>query len=282
MENDEFIHGNFIERERRYSKLFRLLDQYSDGNIFVENYSKKNNSVSDDRTIWILWLQGMDTAPVIVQKCYASILQYKPEDFNIVLLARNNLFEYISLPDYIVQKYDEGKISATHFSDIIRVELLYMYGGLWIDATVFCMDTIPAFMYTGQMFAFKIPGTDTEPVTKISNWWIYSQKRNRIICALRNMLHSYWKKEDDIVDYYLFHIIFSKLVETDLECNFIYRRIPYYNSGNAHVLFGKLDHEYSNEDWEIIKFTSPIQKLSYKKRFLQGDIYSNYVRIISQ
>ena len=48
--------------------------------------------------------------------------------------------EYISFSDVIVQRFNEGKITLTHLSDILRAKLLYQYGGLWLDATYFISD----------------------------------------------------------------------------------------------------------------------------------------------
>lgn len=42
----------------------------------------------------------------------------------------------MKLPDYIVKKWEKGRIPADLFSDLLRLELLIRYGGTWIDSTV--------------------------------------------------------------------------------------------------------------------------------------------------
>ena len=40
----------------------------------------------------------------------------------------------------ITDKFNGGKISIANYSDVIRMALLYQYGGYWIDSTVLLSD----------------------------------------------------------------------------------------------------------------------------------------------
>jgi mannosyltransferase OCH1-like enzyme len=53
------------------------------------------------KTIFILWFQGFDNAPIIVKKCVDSWKHYNP-DWNIILLDHTNLCKYIDLDFYYV------------------------------------------------------------------------------------------------------------------------------------------------------------------------------------
>ena len=83
----------------------------------------------------------MDAAPELVQACYARLVS--PHPGQVHLLHQDNLAEYVSIPDYIMQKVKKGQITYTHFSDIVRVNLLAEYGGIWIDSTCWCAQPIP-------------------------------------------------------------------------------------------------------------------------------------------
>lgn len=280
---EKFIHRDFIERELEFSELYKYLDRYrsSVAEVFWDDGIKRNEDIKLNRTIWLFWKQGLENAPKLVEKCYESICRNKPVDFEIVLLSDKNLSEYIHLPDYILDKYEKGYITTTHLSDIIRLELLCMYGGCWIDATVFCSDTIPMYMLTGDMFVFKLPSVLNVSVVEMSSWWIFSDKENKLIHLTRQMLYEYWKQERDIRNYFLLHIIMSKLINENLDCRDIFQRIPYFNSGNAHVLQGKLEAEYAEEEWQIIRSISCVHKLTYKNKYLQGDIYNYYTALLA-
>lgn len=276
---DKFVHKDYIEKELKYSELYHYLDRYMNKDIFVIEDLKANKGVRQNGIIWIFWLQGMESAPKIVRKCYESVCRNKPDGLEVLLLTEKNLDEYIQLPDYIWQKYKEGYISVTHLSDIVRLELLCTYGGCWVDATVFCSGTIPEYMVKRDIFFFRATLMD-RPVIKMSSWWVSADRHNRIIQAARKMIHAYWANEYDIQNYFLLHIVMSKIIDEDSACHAIFSSIPYFNNSTAHVLQRKLAIEYDEKEWEIIKDISPIHKLTYKKRYLKGDIYNFYMALM--
>lgn len=280
---EKFIHRKFIEQEMEFSELYRYLDKYKNTGMegLCEVDIKRNEDIELNRTIWLFWNQGLEHAPGLVKKCYESVCRNVPNGFEIVLLSDQNLSKYIRLPDYIWDKYEKGYITTTHLSDMIRIELLYMYGGCWIDATVFCSSIIPMYMLTGKMFVFQLPSVLSVPTVKMSSWWMSAGSGNRLIHLTRQMLYEYWKQETDIRNYFLLHIIMSKLVDEDIECRNIFQKIPYFNSGNAHVLQGKLGEMFGEEEWKMIRDASCIHKLTYKKKYLQGDIYNYYTALLA-
>lgn len=275
MDLEQFLYKDHIEKQLAYSKVYRYLSRYIDKNTYLITDLKGKETVKCNQTIWVFWMQGMENAPSLIQKCYASVCKNKPDGFDPVLLSDENLREYIQLPEFIWGKYEQGYITTTHLSDIIRIELLCTYGGCWIDATVFCSGPIPEYMLSGEIFLFQ----DTimsKIVTRMSSWWMYADKSNRLIHATRNVLHSFWEQEDEIHNYYLLHLIISKLVNEDRECNKMFGEMPYVYNGVPHLLFGKLGLKFQEKEWEFIKNSTMIHKLSYKKRYLRGDIYTFY------
>lgn len=276
---DKFVHRDYIEQELKYSEVYHYLDRYVGREIFSVEELKEYKEVKNNSTIWVFWMQGMENAPQIVQKCYESVCRNKPNGIEVLLLSEKNLNEYIQLPDFIWQKYREGYISTTHLSDCIRLELLCTYGGCWIDATVFCSDVIPEYMVKRDLFLFKECGM-ADSVIKMSSWWLSADKNNKILHATRKMIYAYWENEKDIRNYFLLHIVMSKIIDEDSECNVIFRNIPYFNNNNAHVLQGRLGAEYDEKEWEIIKATSIIHKLTYKRKYIQGDVYNYYMALL--
>lgn len=276
---EKFVHRELIERELKHSEVYRYLDGYMDKAIFTVDDLQGNASVRLGRTIWILWLQGMENAPRLVQKCYESVCRNKPDGFDVVLLTSENLDKYIQLPEFIWQKHRKGYIITQQLSDLIRLELLCTYGGCWMDATVFCSGKIPEYMVSDNMFLFKTSSMENV-VLKMSSWWLAGGRSNRIFHATRKLLHSFWEKEEDVHDYFLFHIAMSKIIDQDTASGAIYRSIPYFNNGNPHVLMRKLEMEFDEKEWEIIKDISVVHKLTHKQRYLQGDIYNYYQALL--
>ena len=110
-------------------------------NLIKKYQVKKLDNKLNSKIIWIFWYQGLENAPKLVQRCYEQILQI-PTDYKVILLTKENINEYIKIPDFILKKLEKKKITITHFSDILRVALLKEYGGIWADATLYFNKSI--------------------------------------------------------------------------------------------------------------------------------------------
>lgn len=94
--------------------------------------------------VWVCWWQGFDSAPPLVQTCRDSWKKHLPSDLvEIHEISFDNYEEYLAFPDWIMKRHQEGQITLTMLSDMLRMELLYRYGGLWMDATYFLANDFP-------------------------------------------------------------------------------------------------------------------------------------------
>lgn len=272
------VYGEPVRSELEYRRVYNYLDKYTK-KLNVEFKYDAQQHIKVNRTIWVCWLQGMENAPELVKMCYESVVRNKPEGYEVILITQENILEYIQLPTYIWEKYEKGIITKTHFSDILRVELLYAYGGCWIDATVYCSTNIPTYMVSGDMFIFKWSLMDQSTLS-ISSWWIYAKKGNEIIKELRKMIYNYWEVEKKLRNYFLFHIMFKKIVQSNSFNKSSFDSILYVNNSNPHILSRKMELAFDEEEWEIIRTQSPVHKLTYKHNVLQGDIYNYYMALM--
>ena len=212
--------------------------------------------------VWVCWLQGMDTAPALVQKCYTS-LQEHLSDREIILLTQENYRNYVNFPDHIQQKIDNGMISKTHFSDLLRLELLIHHGGTWVDATVFCSGgSIPGYMMDSDLFVYQAlkPGLDGHP-TCISSWFMTACTNHPILLLTRHLLYTYWEKHKKLKDYFLLHDCFQLSIEAyPQEWSKV---IPVCNS-TPHILLLRLFDAYDAQLWQATKTMTPFHKLTYK------------------
>lgn len=84
------------------------------------------------KKIWMYW-DSLDI-PLYIQKIIQKTKLMNP-DYELILLNKLTVFEYLKDLDF----YDN--ISLAHKADIIRLKLLYEYGGIWIDtSTIFYKD----------------------------------------------------------------------------------------------------------------------------------------------
>lgn len=77
--------------------------------------------MNDVNVIWVCWLQGIEQAPDIVKKCYKRLTAL--ENHRIIVITNDNFEDYVNIPEYILDKYNKGIISPTHFSDILRAKI---------------------------------------------------------------------------------------------------------------------------------------------------------------
>lgn len=227
---------------------------------FQEEYVPQPRQRSNK--VWVCWFQGMEAAPVLVQQCYQS-LQQNLKDRHIILLTEENYKEYVTFPDYIQEKADKGIIPKAQFSDLLRLALLIRYGGTWIDATVYCSGgSIPHYMLDSELFMFQTlkPGLDGQ-ATCVSNWFMTACTNHPLLLLTQTLLYEYWKKNDKMVDYFIFHDFFQLAIEA-------YPRqweqvVPFSNSV-PHILLLRLFDTYDQQIWDATREMTPFHKLSYK------------------
>ena len=73
----------------------------------VPEVEVENNDKNDK--IFTLWLQGEDNAPPLVKACYRSVRRHCKQE--LIVLDEKTVFDYISLPDVIMEKRKKGKSS---------------------------------------------------------------------------------------------------------------------------------------------------------------------------
>ncbi|MCR5418303.1 MAG: capsular polysaccharide synthesis protein [Lachnospiraceae bacterium] len=212
-------------------------------------------------TIWWCWLQGYEQAPDIVKACYRSLEKLQKP---VVILTDGNISDYITLPEWILRKYREGIIDRTHYSDLVRIELLTTLGGTWIDSTAFCTGTslIKPLLESADLFLFSFVMRDSvSRYLLFDNWFMHAVRKNIILEDTKNMLYTYWKNENDLKHYFIFHILFSIACRKHPEER---AAIPIYSNEPCHVLQRELFNPFTENRRDQIVGMSDIHKLTYK------------------
>ena len=263
---------DIANKERYFRHLKNEFCEIIDKADYSNLERKKSNKV------WFCWLQGYDNAPDLVKACFMSAQKNMPKK-EIIFLDETNIFDYINLPDYIIEKYNKGIISKTHFSDVIRISLLSKYGGLWIDSTVLCTDpNFPAYITELPLFVYKLMDLSNQKNRNIvaSNWLLSAEINNPIILLTRDLLYAYWKKYDRLVDYFIFHFFFTMAT---IKFKEEWKRIPVFNNHSPHVLQFELAEAYDEQRWAQIMNMSSFHKLNNHNNYT-GYKNSNYQHII--
>lgn len=257
---------------KKYESLMRCKEEDVRGKILEH----QRNTI-----IWFCWLQGIEQAPAIVKVCYRS-LKINLHDREIKDIDGVNWKEYTELPDYIIKKWEKGRIPAALFSDLLRLELLIKYGGTWIDSTVLCtgingskVQGIKHFL-DADLFLFQYTKPGSIPVS-ISNWFITACSNNEVLIVLREMLYAYWKEFDCTLDYYIFHLFFS-MISKEYPEEIV--AMPYGQSTNSLMLLHHWGELFNQQKWDRLVANVSFHKLAFrvnKDVTNNKDNYYNYI-----
>ncbi|MCQ5146272.1 capsular polysaccharide synthesis protein [Enterocloster bolteae] len=245
---------------------------------FINDYNCGSRLRTSNKTVWICWMQGRDDAPDLVKACINSI-EEKLTDFNIVILNEKNINDYVTLPNHILEKYCKGKISKTHFSDILRVAILCEHGGLWLDSTVFCTDGLfAAEIIELPLFVYKVMNLDQndEEAIMASSWLIAAKSNDPILLLARDLLYKYWKKHNYLINYFLLHLCFALAARKYRD---EWNNIPMYNNRSPHTLMFELGNEFNENRWNEIKRMSSFHKLTRHVAYdREGTFYKHILK----
>ena len=247
---------------------------------FDQDYASCSFDHNNSNTIWVCWFQGIENAPEIIRKCYDS-LKKNLNKHKIILITSDNINRYAHFPSYIIDKWEAGIITNTHMTDLLRLELLTTYGGTWIDATVLCTEDekyIPSYFFDSDLFFYQClkPGRDGQS-TYMSTWFISAKSHNKVLEATKSLCYEYWKKNDELIDYYLLHDFMSIVLEYYPED---WDKIVPRDNATPHELLLRMFNTYDDCMWKAIRAQSPFHKLSYKFSNEQAKLKGTYFDII--
>ena len=259
-----------VKKNKKGLELFRdilnnklYLRLYHKNKKMILNHLKKEFDMKQGipRIVWFCWFQGIEDAPPLVKKCYTLLKQNLP-NFNIKVITADNFAEYSSIPNNIIDKWRKGIISNTHFSDILRNNLLLENGGYWIDSTVFISSCIPSLIQESSFFLFQTykPGCNGKLVN-ISSWFIGSAKNNPVLELTQELLFNYWDRKNYLIDYFLYHNFLQMSLNYYEE---ILNAIPKYTNETTHFLLFELQKDFNVDVLKDVCDQTFAHKLTYK------------------
>ena len=221
-------------------------------------------------TVWFCWLQGIASAPPLVHACLRSLRRCLP-DANVVIIDETNYIRYVTLPHHVTESYAAGNIPPALFSDMLRLQLLAVHGGVWIDSTVYCTmpDNDKKGRYapswreitTAPLFFFQYTRPGEAPTGNISNWFIAAQRNHPVILILRDVLFQYWADYSVTLNYYIFHLFFRHLC---FRHPHLVGTMPYGWSEPCLELGSHLSDTFSATHWQRFSTRIHWHKMTYR------------------
>nr|WP_281496580.1 capsular polysaccharide synthesis protein [Pseudohalocynthiibacter sp. F2068] len=219
------------------------------------------------KTVWIFWDSGEERAPDLVKMCIASWREQNPE-WTIHVLDKDSVSQFTTLPDL------SPEISVQAFADLLRCRLLKEHGGVWADATTFCVRPLNhwlpivaqqgffAFTWTKADQWFLWPGYKRE----LTNWFLASERDGAIISVWEEYCFDYWEGRLHPHLYFWPHTLFETLLYMLPSFRKTYESVPKIGCLGPHIVH---DCIVSNRDVEKVSLiiadgAVPVQKLRWQ------------------
>ena len=240
-----------------------------EGAADADKESDKCADATLPKIVWTCWLQGEDKAPALVKACIHSQHRHL-KGYEHRMLTLENYTEWITLPPEVVSKYKRGIVPAANFSDLIRLAVLRDYGGVWLDATVFCTGMDHERLASrwqavehSRLTLFRYYPQGSRVAVGLSTWFVAARKGSPLLSDVLEALLAYWHDYDCLVDYYIMHLFLA----TALERNpFLFAGMPRENSRHSLLLAEALHRTYDEARWQDLVEHVSFHKLNYRKQ----------------
>lgn len=254
---------DFINKSKRncFIKIFEaeiqpLIKKY-------ESYSIQKEPIGN--RVWVFWYTGLESAPQIVKKCIEEMR--KITDIDLVFLDKTNLDQYFIWNSDIKSKFENGKISVTFLTDIIRNQLMARYGGFWFDSTLLFLDKDFIIKHRDLSY-YSLKHSDYAACShfnegKWSSFLSGTQKNHLLPAFTTDLFEWYFSKYDEIPDYffidYAYCLIYEKFPEIRLE-------IDSLESENRDVFYigRNIRRKCSDNTWNKVISQNKVQKLIWR------------------
>lgn len=238
------------------TKYAGLIDKY-------KNIQQPDVRLNEDCPIWICWFQGEEQMPPIVKGCYASVKRHAGKH-PIKLITIDNYNQYISIPDYIINKLNNRQISFTHFSDIIRNKLLANHGGIWLDATIYLTDELRNWNLPFNSIKQQIFNDYTYVSQyKWTGFCMGGSKGNILNSFITDFFNIYHQKEKSLLDYLLIDYVIAFGYNEIPSIKKLIDDIPYSNP-DLYYLQKNMNQPTNEEELRLVLQRTSIFKLNWR------------------
>ncbi|KAI1300619.1 hypothetical protein F5Y03DRAFT_363897 [Xylaria venustula] len=179
----------------------------------IEEFVSTYRQVKNEKNCWTFWYSGFEKMPRWCKRNVVGWVRRLGPDWDVRCIdmvdgSPNNALKFIDdryLPDCLLRKAMTGKTSAQHASDMVRLPLVYLHGGVWMDSgTVLLRNFDDSFwnlledpecpyevfvinfhyrLYEGQILNGLIGSRKNNPF--IERWWriFFEIWKDRTDCA---------------------------------------------------------------------------------------------------
>ena len=217
----------------------------------------------EPQIIWQYWESKDGSIPPLVQACLNSVDKFKGNRTRIIL-TYDKLKDYIDLPQKIYELKENGKMNLAHFVDIVRTALLIQYGGVWIDSTILLTEELPDFVDSDLFFFQNDEKVDLDGLCG-TNYFIAAKPDSKILKQTLASMLAYWNENRFLVNYFTHMHIITMVARRNKD---EWAKIPFFSFYPVQRLQSELLKPFDEKRWAQLKKTTPIHKLTHKKKVL--------------
>ncbi|MGO5163485.1 capsular polysaccharide synthesis protein [Fusicatenibacter saccharivorans] len=247
-----------------YGYLFQKYQEYRTDDVARKGSSK-------NAPIWVCWFDGIENAPPLVKRCFKSICQHA-NGHPVHIITWENCTDYVEIPQILKDKIANGEIGLAHYSDVLRVCLLEKYGGLWLDATIFCNRDLPEEYFQVSLFTCR-SDRPTPGCVSANRWTTFclgGSEGNILFQALKDFFLCYWSKESCAIDYLFFDDAIELALEMVPQIKQDINNVPTNNIRRDELILRFYDPWSELAVKDLVDSDTVLFKLGYReKRFLQ-------------
>ena len=251
---------NFALKLRKEAKIDKSSDE------------RKETTTEFPNIIWTMWQQGEAQMPETVRASMKTIKDFAERNgCEFILLTNENLVDFIDIPTDIIEKYKRKELTAAHYSDIIRFSLLYQYGGIWMDVTLFVSPYATVDMFKGDFFSLNHPPIHADEIEraigdfKWSSFFLAGKKEKSYFKHIRDLYIYFIRKYPVFIHYLMLDYFILSEYKLNDEFKDLVDELPVL--APAERVWFLRDHAndiFDENVWTEVLKTTPIMKTTYK------------------
>lgn len=263
--------SKYFDYRKKLIKTFvrRLREEANIDN--VDNDIVENNN-EFPKIIWTMWQQGEAQMPETVKATVKTIKEFAERSgCEFHLLTDKNLERFVSIPKDITEKYKKKELTAAHYSDIVRFSLLYQYGGIWMDATLFVSPYATLEMFEGDFFSLNHPPLSTNKMErticdyKWSGYCLAGKKKKSYFKHIRDIYIYYVRKYPLFLHYLMMDYFILSEYDSNPKFKSLVDGLPILAPAERVFFLREYsDKLFDESEWEEVLKTTPIFKTTYK------------------
>lgn len=267
---------NYKYRDRYIHLVQHYLTHLSEGLINKYNNHEDTTERDVSNNVWVCWWQGEEQMPEWIMMCYTNLKTNIPQQYNLVLITKNNYSKYVTIPDTIVEKREKNIIPITQFSDILRNALISQIGGIWIDSSIWITSNYWEMVkWDSDFWSVKLNKVYRPEMTgqvvsgcKWSSFNMYGKKNNIVNSFVFDAMCLFYTIHDRTLDYFGQNHFIRIAYDNIPKAKKIIDEIPYNNP----CIYALPDLVYANVPfeqnvWDEMTLNTGAFKITQKRKY---------------